>query len=240
MDTNSLERLVPDTLSGRDVTGAETLRLHVDRYAFAADHARAGRLLDISCGVGYGTRLLTDRRADVIEAVGVDNSSEAIAWANQRYANARTRFVEADAYHFSDPDGFDTIVSLETIEHVPDPRRFVKHLTTLMRTGGVLIASVPTTPSMDANPHHYQDFNERSFRRLVAAHALEEIATFRQVQPFQLGALLTRHEARMAGMRRNIPGYYAKHPGKLLLRLWSTVWYGLVNRYVTIAWRASP
>jgi len=240
MDTSSLERLVPDSLSAGDVTGAETLRLHVDRYAFAADHARAGRLLDISCGVGYGTRLVTDRRADLIEAVGVDNSSEAITWAKQHYANERTRFVEADAHHFSDPDGFDTIVSLETIEHVPDPQGLVNHLTKLLRTGGVLIASVPTTPSVDANPYHYHDFNERSFRRLVAPHAMEEIATFRQVQPFQLGALLTRREARMAGMRRNIPGYYATHPGKLLLRLCSTICYGLVNRYITIAWRASP
>ena len=47
----------------------------------------------------------------------------------------------------SDADGFDTVVSLETIEHVPDPAGFVSRLVALLRPGGVFIGSVPTTPS---------------------------------------------------------------------------------------------
>ena len=58
LDADSLERLVPERLSPEDLAGQETLRLHVERYAFAAEHALPGRLLDLACGVGYGTRIL--------------------------------------------------------------------------------------------------------------------------------------------------------------------------------------
>ena len=55
-----LERLIPDQIRPGDTTGDQTLQLHLARYEFAAAHARPGRLLDIACGVGYGTRWLTD------------------------------------------------------------------------------------------------------------------------------------------------------------------------------------
>ena len=109
-----IERLVPDELSADDITGKATLELHVARYEFAARHAH-GRVLDIACGVGYGTRLLADRGS---EAVGVDLDREAIAYATKRYGCAGVTFVAGDALAFQDGAGFDTIVSLETIEHV--------------------------------------------------------------------------------------------------------------------------
>ena len=63
LDATSLERLVPDELRSGDVTGEEALRISLERYGFAAQHARPGRLLDLACGVGYGTRFLTDHAA---------------------------------------------------------------------------------------------------------------------------------------------------------------------------------
>ena len=55
----SLERLVPDDLLKEEATGLETFRLHIERYAFAAQKLRgANSILDIACGVGYGSRYL--------------------------------------------------------------------------------------------------------------------------------------------------------------------------------------
>ena len=237
LDAASLERLVPDLLDPSDATGQETAKLHLARYEFAVGHARPGRLLDIACGAGYGTRYVADRRED-LAAVGVDISDDAISYARDRYGNARVRFVAADAFQFSDPEGFDTIVSLETIEHLPDAERFVSHLASLLRPGGVIVGSVPTTPSVDANPHHLQDFTERSFRRIFRRLDLVEIACFRQIQPFKLAPLLARHEIRAKDIRRNLGAYYLAHPRSLALRIWATVRYGFANRYITIAWRA--
>ena len=238
VDSSSLERLVPDELARGDVTGDQTLHLHLERYRFAAHHARPGRLLDMACGVGYGTRLLADEGGAVSAALGVDVSEEAVAYARQRYGRTGVEFRAGDALAFHDPDGFDTIVCLETIEHVPEPRRLVARLAGMLRSGGVLVASVPSTPSADVNPHHLHDFSEASFRRMFELHRLRELACLGQVQPFGLAAVLGRGERRVADMRPNLPGYYARHPGALLRRLGATLRFGLTNRYVTIAWQA--
>jgi SAM-dependent methyltransferase len=237
LEPNSLERLVPDHLSEGDVTGRATLELHLERYRFAARHAREGRLLDVACGVGYGTRLLRDESRRVSFALGVDLCEESVAYARQRYGRDGVEYRAGDAMQLEDDDGFDTVVSLETVEHLPDPVGLVDHLVSLLRPNGVLVASVPTTPSVDVNPHHLHDFTERSFRRLFARHPLEERACLRQVQPFGLPGILSRSEKRLAEMRPNLLRYYATHPGAALRRVASTVRSGFVNCYITIAWQ---
>jgi SAM-dependent methyltransferase len=237
LDAASLERLVPDELRSGDVTGEEALRISLERYDFAAQHARPGRLLDLACGVGYGTRFLTDRVEPLTAALGVDLSEDAVAYASERYANDRTTFLACDAMQFEGGEGFDTIVSIETIEHLPDPEAFVERLVGLLRPGGHLVGSVPITPSVDANPHHLHDFTDRSFRRLVGRHGLEVLDDLVQDQRFGLRAVLTRSEARLGSMRENLPAWYLRHPGALLRRVASTLRYGFVNRYLTVAWR---
>jgi SAM-dependent methyltransferase len=237
LDSTSLERLVPDELQPGDATGEEALRISLERYGFAARYVRTGRLLDIACGVGYGTRFLTDRTKHVTAALGVELSAAAVDYANDRYANDRTAFLACDAMQFEDAEGFDTIVSIETIEHLPDPEGFVERLVGLLRPGGHLVGSVPITPSVDANPHHLHDFTDRSFRRLVGRHGLDVLDELVQDQPFGLRAVLSRSEARLEGMRRNLPAWYLRHPGALLSRVVSTLRHGFVNRYLTVAWR---
>jgi 2-polyprenyl-3-methyl-5-hydroxy-6-metoxy-1,4-benzoquinol methylase len=238
VDANTLERLVPAELDGSDVTGRRTLELHLERYRFAARHARPGRLLDLACGVGYGTRLVADEAAGIERALGVDLEADAVAYAREHYGREGVEFVRSEALAFSDPAGFDTIVSLETLEHVPDPEGLVAHLVRLLRPGGVLVASAPTTPSADVNLHHLHDFTERSFGRLFEAHGLAPEASLRQVQPYPLFATVTRQEQRLADMRPALLRYYATHPGAALRRLGATLRWGFTNRYLTVAWRS--
>jgi SAM-dependent methyltransferase len=235
LDADSLERLVPDQIVREEVTGQETLRLHLARYEFAAAQARGGRILDLACGVGYGTRLLADRAQGAREVVGVDLSAQAVEFATRRYGGERVRFVCSDAVSFQDAGGFDTAVSLETIEHVEDPRALVERLVALLRPGGVLIASVPTTPSVDFNPHHRHDFSARSFRALLASFGLRERGAFEQVQPVNPLAILRKTEARMKEARPHLLRWYARHPGALGRRVAATVRHGFCNRYLTLA-----
>jgi SAM-dependent methyltransferase len=232
---DSLERLVPDALAADDVTGRETLRLHLERYAFAARCLAPGRALDIACGVGYGTPLLAEAAGGAV--LGVDRSESAIEYARRRYGRSDVAFRVADAMRFEDSEGFASIVTLETLEHVEDPRGLLERLVAMLRPGGVLVASVPTTPSVDVNPHHRHDFSERSFERLLAAVGLVGFDALRQVQPVPLAALLRRREARMADLRPNLLAYYARHPDALWRRLWSTLRVGFSNRYLTVASR---
>ena len=239
LDTTSLERLVPDELATGDATGDESLRLHLERYRFAARHARHGRLLDLACGAGYGTRLLADEATGISEAVGADISPEAISYARQRYGRPGVAYCVADGAGFLDAEGFDTVVSLETIEHVPAPESLAERLVGLVRPGGVLVASVPTTPSVDVNPHHQSDFTERSFRRMFERHGFHECAILRQEQRFNPLRMLRRQEQRVADLRPGLMGWYSHNPASLMRRLVATLRHGFANRYVTIAWQAA-
>lgn len=239
-DASSIERLVPESLLAGEATGRETLELHLARYRFAARQARPGRILDMACGVGYGTRLLAEEAAGAEEVVGVDVSGEAVAHARARYAAPRVRFVAADATRFADAAGFDTVVSLETIEHVERPDLLAERLVAALRPGGVLVGSVPVTPSVDVNPHHRHDFTARSFRRLFAGRGLREVAAFPQVQPFRPLAVLRRQETRMADMRPRLWAYWLRHPDAVVRRAAATLRYGFSNRYLTLAWVRDP
>ena len=238
---DSLERIVPAALDAEDATGQATFELHLARYAYAAEQLRPGRVLDIACGVGYGSQLLSQRH-DEVSVVGVDLSEAAIAYARDHYAGPRVEFRVADAMHFEDSEGFDGIVSLETIEHVAAPGALLQHLASLLRPEGVLIASVPTTPSVDLNPHHLHDFSEKSFRRLVESNTsgLREKGVFRQRQLVSLKSVLWRREQRMGDLRKGLIGYYARHPEALLRRIGATLRFGMCNRYATLAWQHLP
>jgi SAM-dependent methyltransferase len=235
IDKSTLERLVPDELFKDEATGLQTFSLHIERYEFAARKLRyVTSILDIACGVGYGSRLLKDS-LPAAAVTGVDSSEAAIEYAIARYARPGLTFQVGDAMAFDDGP-FDAVVSLETIEHLQDPVTFLRRATTrLLRPGGIFIASIPVTPSMDANPHHLHDFTARYFRKLLATHGLIEFDSLPQVQPYSPVAVITRTEERMQALRPNIWAYYCRYPQKAILRLKSILTDGFTNKYLTIA-----
>jgi 2-polyprenyl-3-methyl-5-hydroxy-6-metoxy-1,4-benzoquinol methylase len=186
--------------------------------------------------VGYGTDILASRSI-VSEAVGIDISPGAVQYAQKHYASARVSYVCADATQFWPGRLFTNIVSLETIEHMADSREFFAHLVSLLDAGGRLIASVPITPSVDANPHHKTNFSMRTFRKMGSQHCLEYVCSLQQAQAFNPLAIVARKEARSANLRRNLPLFYLQHPSHFGLRLWSTLKDGFFNKYITIVWQ---
>src|SRR5947207_1614887 len=96
VDATTMERLVPDELMQEGATGSETLKLHLERYEFAAQHVKGPRILDLACGVGYGSRLLRDRIPEAT-VTGLDLSESAVSYAKSRYAADRLDFLVGNA-----------------------------------------------------------------------------------------------------------------------------------------------
>lgn len=238
---DSLERIVPNALDHDDVTGRATLALHVERYAWAIHHLPAGPTLDLACGVGYGSVMLASRD-DISRVVAGDIAAAALAEARRSYRHPRVAHVRGDGAGWCRSEAFAAIVSLETVEHVASPKALLEDFVRLLRPDGVLVTSVPVTPSVDANPHHRTDFTVGSLLALGRSVGLEPIAQLRQVQRYSPVAVVSRSERRTRDLRPSLLRYYLQHPGAAWRRLAATLRYGFTNHYLTVAWvkRGAP
>lgn len=139
---------------------------HLQRYLFARERV-SGRVLDVACGVGYGSYVLGVGNNIV---VGVDISAEAVTEARAQHSRPNVSFHlgPLDSLPVDTPL-FDAAVSLETIEHVPDPRALLRDLSTRLKPGGVLVISAPNvfqhTRGNPPVPNHYH-LNEPTYDEL--------------------------------------------------------------------------
>lgn len=133
---------------------------HVARYHAACECVRPhDRVLDASCGLGYGSHVLA-RNSVASHVLGVDIDARTIAYATDNYSDARVTFAQGDVQRLADlPDSsVDVVVSFETLEHVPDPVAALREFHRVLTPGGRVIASVPNNwtdeTGRDPNPHH--------------------------------------------------------------------------------------
>ena len=102
------------------------------------------RVLEVACGRGGFANLLASRGAVVY---GVDFSESALQIARERAEHerhGRLFITQADAARLPFGDrSFDTIISCETIEHLPDPIRALQEMARVCRKDGLLLLTTP-------------------------------------------------------------------------------------------------
>lgn len=148
--------------------------VNLSGYVWAArqlgrlDHCR---VLDLSCGTGYGADYLGSSAA---HTVGIDCDPEIVGACRARYPRASVSFVAMDGCALAFQDGaFDCIVSQDTIEHIRDDRRFVAEMARVLKPTGTLIIFTPqgkgngVTPE---DPFHVREYTQEEFRALLAPY----------------------------------------------------------------------
>jgi 2-polyprenyl-3-methyl-5-hydroxy-6-metoxy-1,4-benzoquinol methylase len=113
------------------------MRHFEDRLADLGDRIRPGRLLDVGCSCGYFLEVAAARGFDVH---GVEFSQNAIEAASQKI---RPRIFRGTLEDLPDVELFDVISAFDLIEHVHDPRGFLRRCTRLLKPGGMLVLSTP-------------------------------------------------------------------------------------------------
>lgn len=143
--------------------------VHVSRYLFAKPFCSGKKVLDIACGEGYGSALLAKWGAESV--LGVDIAPAAIDAAKSNFSGPAVSFVQGDIVQSEILDGetdFDLIVSLETIEHVDDPEKFLLTLKKHLKPDGVIIVSCPNDhwyyKDGGDNPYHMRRYTFQEFK----------------------------------------------------------------------------
>lgn len=129
-------------------TGADApWHLLVRQYLDIARDVRGKRVLEIGCGRGGFSCWLAQQAAQQTDIVAVDFASVAVqmgqAYASEHGISA-VRWEVGDIQAIAHADAsFDTVISCETIEHVPDPALAVRELGRVLKPGGRLFLSTP-------------------------------------------------------------------------------------------------
>jgi SAM-dependent methyltransferase len=113
------------------------------------------RVLDLGTGLGHVAFLLAELVGPTGAVVGIDQAAPMLGVAEQRRTAGgigNVRFVEADARTFGDGEPFDAVVGRLILFHLPDPVEVLRHHTTRLAEGGLMlmidfdVGSVRTEP----------------------------------------------------------------------------------------------
>ncbi|MGB2712393.1 MAG: class I SAM-dependent methyltransferase [Conexibacter sp.] len=182
METAFVQSNQPDGVPPLALTGERTLpdvpeenywyRRHLAVYEWIGARVAGQRVLDMACGEGYGSEVLSRAAASV---VGVDANPEAHEHARLRYVRQNLRFERDLVETFGEE--CDAVVFLQTIEHVQNPGEILEHFKSMLAPGGVVYVSTPNLLTLapagaekSDNPWHVREYRAGEFRALCAAH----------------------------------------------------------------------
>jgi SAM-dependent methyltransferase len=139
-----------------------TWQRHVSAYRLCAGLLPPGRALDLGCGIGHSYEALAPR-----ETVGVDIDAEALA-GQQRETHV------ADMRELPFEEGsFDSVLSVQSIEHVPDAERVLAEVRRVLRPRGVVVFVTPNRltfgrPDEIIDPYHYVEYSPSELESLCS------------------------------------------------------------------------
>jgi 2-polyprenyl-3-methyl-5-hydroxy-6-metoxy-1,4-benzoquinol methylase len=132
-------------------------RSHLFRYYAARGYIDPGDIvLDVACGAGYGTELLSEVAAKVI---GMDRDKAAIEYAMNNHKKDNNYFILANLDQEPQLPECDVAISIETIEHLRYPDSFAAKLKEVARKK--IIITAPIIPTKHEDSTHLHDFTEQ-------------------------------------------------------------------------------
>jgi SAM-dependent methyltransferase len=155
-------------ISGERVSTSEggfnpTFQRHVAAYRLCAALLPGGRVLDLGCGTGHSYRELAPR-----ESVGVDIDAGALAGQARETHAADMRELPFRASEF------DSVLSVQSIEHVPDPERVLSEVNRVLVPGGRAVFVTPNRltfarPDEIIDPYHHVEYDAAQLRSLCGS-----------------------------------------------------------------------
>ncbi len=163
---------------GASHTGAKRWQHHREMIA---RYKQGGAVLDIGCSAGS---FLASMNNGNWKLYGIEMNS---LTAEAAKLNSGAEVFVGDVMDAPFPqNSFDVVTCFDVLEHVYEPREFLKRVLHWLRPGGILFAKLPNIDSWEAKlfrtywyglelPRHLFHFSPRSLRPLVADVGFSEV-----------------------------------------------------------------
>ncbi len=155
-----MERIVIDRESIDTMEEDIIIRRAIERYMYVRQFVY-GNVLDLACGGGYGSYLMS-KNPDVRKITGIDRNSDAVRNAIENFKKDNIEFLSGSPETVNGK--YDILVSLETIEHLPNPA-ILKELADRCRIQEMIV-SFPRKKTTHYNPYHLFDYTRDDVLRL--------------------------------------------------------------------------
>jgi SAM-dependent methyltransferase len=180
-----------------------------------------GRMLDVGCGDKPYEAFF---RPYVTDYVGVEHE------ATFEQTTASTRSVADvlyDGHTLPFADGsFDTVMSIQVLEHTPTPQRLVDEMGRVLADGGTLILTAPFSFRLHEEPHDYFRYSPHGLRVLVEHAGLEVLEVRSQgglftVLAHKVNVFLAFRAGRLERVAQGIGKHGHESPSATRPRYWA-------------------
>lgn len=146
---------------GRSILHPQYIAKRVEYEAIKKARKYAnGKLLDIGCGTMPYRR---DMLEFVKEYIGLDYPK-----TKKMYPGAPKPDILGDAKNLPlDSATFDTVLMLQVLEHIDNPELAIKEASRVLKTGGIIIISVPFLYPVHDAPYDYFRFTEYALKSFL-------------------------------------------------------------------------
>lgn len=181
-----------------------------------------GRALDVGCGDKPYEPIF---RPYVDEYLGIEHESTFHATA-ANLGQARPDYLyDGDHLPFAG-NSFDTVLSIQVLEHTPRPRQLIAEMARVLKNDGVLILAAPFSFRLHEEPHDFFRYSPHGLRELCSDAGLvidqvEQVGSLWSLIGHKVNSYLAFRVARIGSAAQQLGKLGHEAPGQPRARLWT-------------------
>ncbi|MDD2889226.1 MAG: class I SAM-dependent methyltransferase [bacterium] len=149
---------------------------HLADYKFISEYVNNLEVLDVGCGYGYGSFLLSLKAKKIL---GADLAELQIEQAKKTYKKDNLDFLVLDATQLEKnfpPESFDVVIGMQLIEHLELPEKFIESAKKVLKKNGLLIVTTPNKlvrmveGQKPWNSDHIREYDPSSLEKFLGGY----------------------------------------------------------------------